>query len=122
LAPFDSTSKEETSVWSTVQSVQRPVLGLLGLVLMAVVALAALKSLKTPGSALAPARVAAGAGPSYVPQLSSGGDVMPQMPPRPAAIPAFGLNESVVKQRVVATVDQQPDQAARLVRSWLKEA
>jgi flagellar M-ring protein FliF len=101
-------NEPKPDLWSKVQEVQRPALSTLGLVLAFVVALLAIRSLRTP----AKSQLAAPAPRADLPgeRLNA---VLEQRPVVPI--------ESPMRQRVVATVEQQPDMAAKLVRAWMRE-
>lgn len=93
-----------------VQDVQRPAIGILGLVLAFVIALLSLRALKRAPGYVASAPVIA---------LPRGEPVqeMISMPMPAAPVPVA----NVMRDRITATVEQQPDVAARLVRAWVKE-
>jgi flagellar M-ring protein FliF len=104
----------KTSVLTRVREYEKPVLNVMALALAFVIAMLALKSLRAPVGAAAeqgtaqPSLAAAPAG-------APGGDLPRVMSER--AIPA----STVMRERVVASVEEQPDVAARLLRSWMKE-
>jgi len=54
--------------------------------------------------------------------LSAGGASAPAIPARPAPRISFKEADTQVRDRVVQTVEKDPDSAARLVKSWIKEA
>ncbi len=94
----------------TVQDVQRPVVGLLGLALAFVVAFMSLKAMKRP-------EFAAQAPMMSLPRTDVTAEH--QYIPAPAMVAPIA---NVIRDRVAATIEQQPDVAARLVRAWVKES
>jgi flagellar M-ring protein FliF len=104
----------KTTILTKVREYEKPVLNVIALALAFVIALLALRSLKTPMASDAaqsdrqPALMGAPAG-------AAGGE-LPRMAPE-RAIPA----SAVMRDRVVATVEDQPEVAARLLKSWMKE-
>jgi flagellar biosynthesis/type III secretory pathway M-ring protein FliF/YscJ len=78
----------------------------------------ALKSLRTPATEGATPALAGGtASPSLAAaQTSAPGGEFPRAAPE-RAIPA----STQMRDRVAATVEEQPEVAARLLRSWMKE-
>ncbi len=114
--PFDASDHapvevEKRDMLQIIQDVQRPAIGVLGLLLAFVVALLSIKALKRPAS-----EYQAG---SPVISLPRGEAVRePTYIPMPAApVPVA----NIMRDRVSATVETQPDVAARLVRAWIKE-
>src|SRR5262249_41845021 len=106
----------KTNVLTKVREYEKPALNVLALALAFVIALMALKSLRAPITAAgeqaavpqaALAAAAAGGAP--------GGDLPRVAPER--ALPA----SSATRDRVVASVEEQPEVAARLLKSWMKE-
>ena len=104
------------NIVTRVREYEKPVLNVLALALAFVIALLALRSLRAPAAeavtehaAEQPQTLAAAADPA------PGGDLPRAMAER--AIPA----STVMRDRVVATVEDQPEVAARLLRSWMKE-
>ena len=115
------------TTWERVQEVQKPALGVLGLLLAFVVALIAIRSLKA-GVAPAPALAAGSAAslPAGVTATLSAGATGPAaaavLPaPRPAAEPRPPHPVTVLREQILTGVEQNPDVAARLVRSWMRE-
>jgi flagellar M-ring protein FliF len=104
----------KTTLLTKVREYEKPVLNVLALALAFVIALLALRSLKAPATAALergqdqPALAAAT-------MPASAGELPRSVPER--AIPA----SAVIRDRVVATVEEQPEVAARLLRSWMKE-
>jgi flagellar M-ring protein FliF len=109
-APIEAPKRDFVQV---VQDVQRPAFGVMGLLLAFVVALLSLRALKRPAvrfaadaqTVMSLPRPEPIAEPSYAP--------IPYTPPVPVA--------NVMRDRITATVEHQPDVAARLVRAWIKE-
>ena len=102
------------SVLTKVREYEKPVLNVLALALAFVIALLALRSLKAPVTAdgePTTAQPALAAAPSGAP-----GGELPRIS-HERAIPA----STAMRERVVASVEDQPDVAARLLRSWMKE-
>ena len=113
-APAAPAPETKTNIITRVREYEKPVLNVMALALAFVIALMALKSLKAPitaateESAGQPALATAPAG-------ASGGE-LPRIP-QERAIPA----STAMRERVVASVEEQPDVAARLLKSWMKE-
>jgi flagellar M-ring protein FliF len=104
----------KTAVLTKVREYEKPVLNVLALALAFVIALLALRSLKTPATAaLEPATEHAAL--AAAPMSAAAGELPRPIPER--AIPA----STMIRDRVVATVEEQPEVAARLLRSWMKE-
>lgn len=111
-----------------IQEVQRPVLTGVGLLLafaLALLAIRAMRAMPHPQRALMLAGEAAGA--SLASPQESYGQVSPHAPA--AQIPAtpppprfnFRPADTQVRDKVITTVDENPDNAARLVKAWIKE-
>jgi flagellar M-ring protein FliF len=104
----------KTNILTKVREYEKPVLNIVALALAFVIALLALRSLRAPATA-------AGGQTSGQPSLAAapagapGGELPRMMPER--ALPA----NAMMRDRVVATVEEQPEVAARLLRSWMKE-
>src|SRR5918912_232118 len=97
-------SEPKADVWSKVQEVQRPALSTLGLVLAFVVALLAIRSLRTPArSQVAAAAVPAPAHAAALPTADLPTDRLTAVIDQRPIVPI----ESPMRQRVVATVDEQ---------------
>ena len=105
----------KTNIVTKIREYEKPVLNVMALALAFVIALLALRSLKAPVAAAAqqatsqPALSAATAG-------APGGD-LPRAMQEQRAIPA----STAMRERIVATVEEQPEVAARLLKSWMKE-
>ena len=97
-----------------VQTAQRPALGLFGLVLITVVVLLSLRSLKGPKPVEESPILSLPAGDS----ASNHHTAQHQIP----EIPALVMPVNGIRDRVAASIQQQPDTATRVVRAWLKEA
>ena len=104
----------QTSVLTKVREYEKPVLNILALALAFVIAMLALRSLKSPATT---ASLQSGAQPALAAASASapGGELPRMMPERQIA------GSAVIRDRVVATIEEQPDVAARLLRSWMKE-
>jgi len=104
----------QTSVLTKVREYEKPVLNVLALALAFVIAMLALRSLKSPATT---ASLQSGAQPALAAASASapGGELPRMMPERQIA------GSAVIRDRVVATIEEQPDVAARLLRSWMKE-
>ncbi len=95
-----------------VQDVQRPAIGVVGLILAFIVALLSLKALKRP------TLVEIQAGSPVISLPRGEAEQEHTYIPMPAApVPVA----NVMRDRITATVEQQPEVAARLVRAWIKE-
>jgi flagellar M-ring protein FliF len=104
----------KTTVLTRVREYEKPALNVLALGLAFVIALLALRSLRAPVEAIAE---------QAAPQ--------PALAAAPAAAPAGELPRVIqeraieapvgMRERVVASVEEQPEVAARLLKSWMKE-
>ncbi|MCL4214684.1 MAG: flagellar M-ring protein FliF [Gemmatimonadales bacterium] len=119
------------STLETLQSVQRPALNALGILLAFIIALLALRA---AGKTSETVTALAGA-PGYLPtdagaagryqapfgaqaHMSDGGQ-HGGAPGRP--LPMISIPSNPVRDQVLATVQQQPDAAAKLMRAWLRD-
>ncbi|MEO8562946.1 MAG: flagellar basal-body MS-ring/collar protein FliF [bacterium] len=94
----------------TMQAVQRPAIGVIGLLLAFILALLVLKALTNRPAQVDTDRVLT---------LPSGQPVNDTTyVSMPSTIVSVG---SQLRDRIAASVDQQPDVAARMVRAWVKE-
>ena len=125
---------EAPTVWERVQTFQKPAFGGLALLVLAVVALLALRALKpvpTQAPALA-APVAAGAlgagaiarTPAMAPALGAAVTGAPALaiaaaPPPPPPDPSPIM---LLRNEIASNVERDPDVAARLVRTWMRES
>jgi flagellar M-ring protein FliF len=112
--PVVAAPETKPTVVTRIREYEKPVLNVLALALAFVIALLALRSLRAPAQvgaeeAAAPGSLAAAA-------AAAGGELPRVMPDR--AIPA----STQMRERVVATVEDQPEVAARLLKSWMKES
>ena len=108
----------KTTIVTKIREYEKPVLNVLALALAFVIAMLALKSLKSPATENAAQSLAAGTGSPTLAAASAGGpggELPRNVPER--AIPA----STQMRERVAATVEEQPEVAARLLRSWMKE-
>ncbi|MBI3568650.1 MAG: flagellar M-ring protein FliF [Gemmatimonadetes bacterium] len=112
----------EPDLGQRVQEFQRPVLTGVGLLLAFVLALGAMRTLRTKGP------LVAGAQPQLA--IAGGAAAMPAMAPAqpPAQLRAPGPSrfefpeaDTELRDKVVATVSKDPDGAARLLKSWIKD-
>ena len=114
-APAAPEPEVKTNIVTKVREYEKPVLNVLALALAFVIALLALRSLRAPVTAAADEAAA------RQPALASGpADAPAAELPRVAndrALPASVM----MRDRIVATVEEQPEVAARLLRSWMKE-
>ncbi|MDB4917291.1 MAG: flagellar M-ring protein FliF [Gemmatimonadetes bacterium] len=94
------------------QDVQRPVLGIVGLALAFVIAFLSLKAIKQPTTVFE-------APPVMSLPRAEAIDESPFLTAHVAAAPVPLAN--ALRDRIAASVQQQPDVAARLVRAWIKE-
>src|SRR5439155_17797434 len=96
-------------IGTVVQDVQRPMMGLVGFALIAVIAFFSLRTIKRSAPASAPVLA--------LPRGSDGAHALgaPAIP-----LPAIATGNGM-RDRVAASIEQQPDVAARVVRAWLKE-
>jgi flagellar M-ring protein FliF len=114
-APVAPEPVVKTNVLTKVREYEKPALNVLALALAFAIALMALKSLRAPMAAAGeqttqqPVLAAAAAG------GAPGGDMPRAIPER--ALPA----STATRDRVVASVEGQPEVAARLLKSWMKE-
>ena len=117
--PFDGTriGHEERTVWETARSLQRPILLGLGLLLAFIVALRVIRSLRPEPVVVteAPAQ------PEEPIEAAPPEEIdVPEEEPEPVA--EYTPPSDPLKERVASVVLGRPELAARLVRTWLKEA
>jgi flagellar biosynthesis/type III secretory pathway M-ring protein FliF/YscJ len=96
-------------VWEVASDFQKPLIVLVGLALAFFLALRTIRTLRAPAASAQ----AAAALPSAEAEAAvlAAEEAVPAIPPPPTT-----------RDRVVGIVEERPDLAARLVRSWLKEA
>jgi flagellar M-ring protein FliF len=115
------------TVWDTVEKVQRPAISVFGIALAALVGLLALRALKAP-SAPAPRGVANGALPALPLSASAANASLSEGPGGavliPKAAPRFEVQvgNTVLRDQTIQVVETNPEDAARLMRVWLREA
>ncbi|HEX6069610.1 MAG TPA: flagellar basal-body MS-ring/collar protein FliF [Longimicrobiaceae bacterium] len=122
--PFDGVATvamaaeaDGTPVMEVVRSAQRPALTLLGLVLAFIVAMRVLKMLRDATPRM-----------STMPALTHGDPMLDNLPrveapPEPIVVKRTSpIINTVMRDRVVASVEEHPNLAARLVRAWMREA
>ena len=126
--PMDMTTPEPVpTLLERVGAERQTVLGGLGILLATVVGMLFLRALRTP--AATPMLAAAGGAPTAA--LMAGGatdddndetDAEEEAPPRPAILqPRPPTATMLLRDQVLAGVDQNPEVAVRLVRSWMRE-
>ena len=113
-APTPVEPATKTNIVTKVREYEKPVLNVLALALAFVIALFALKSLKAPVTDAAERGAAPQSSLAAAAAASSG--ELPRIPLE-RAIPA----STAMRERVVASVEEQPEVAARLLKSWMKE-
>ncbi len=97
---------------SRAQEYQQPITSGLSIVAALVIGLMVVRALKVPAAVPAMATAA------IAPPAEEPVEALPPARPRPQpVIPA----NAYVREQVVATVEERPDTAARLVRAWMKE-
>lgn len=120
----------------SLQTVQRPALSALGIVFAFIIAMLALRAAGrttesvTPLGAGMPAGYFPGAGDSnqaafaaqYAAQFAATGHsgAPPALPSRPP--PMITVPNNPMREQVLASVDQQPEVAAKLMRAWLRDS
>lgn len=104
-----------------VDQYQRPVINLVGILAVVIIGFLTINALKAPVSG-GPALATAGASDGN-PSLpaSTGGSSVAVATSRPVSKISFPAADTQVRDRVVQTVEKDPDVAARLVKSWMKE-
>jgi flagellar M-ring protein FliF len=105
----------KTTVLTKVREYEKPVLNVLALALAFVIALLALRSLRAPVEAAAEQAAQPQPALAAAPSAAPGGELPRVISER--AIPA----PVAMRERVVASVEEQPEVAARLLKSWMKE-
>jgi len=116
------------SLGDRVQEMQRPVLTGVGLILAFALALLAMRAVRATPSTLrmmsasgAMAGVLRAPSQDFPAQMAQAAPVaqIPGSPPPPRY--NFRAADTQVRDKVIATVDDNPDNAARLVKAWIKE-
>jgi flagellar M-ring protein FliF len=115
--------------WTRVQSVQKPLIAGAALLVLMIVALVAIRSLKPARSATAELRASATATalPPASQQYASLAplhyeDEQPELAaPAKRRIILPPMPESPIRDQVLATVDQRPEVAVRVIKNWLKD-
>ncbi len=120
------------NVGAMVERYQRPALNLVAMIAVVMVALLTLNTLRGPttataslgaGAAATPALAAGSAAASATAAaLSAGASAAAPAPMRQVARIEFPEADTQVRDRVVMTVEKDPDSAARLVKSWIKDS
>jgi len=114
-APVVPEPVTKTTVLTKVREYEKPVLNVLALALAFVIALLALRSLRAPVEAAVEHAAAPQPALAAAPAGAPGGELPRAIPERAIAAPAG------MRDRVVASVEEQPEVAARLLKSWMKE-
>ena len=112
-APTPVEPPAKTTVMTRVREYEKPVLNVLALAFAFVIAMLALRSLRAPQTAELEQ-------PAQQPALATAsGPAVAELPRQASerALPA----SNPARDRVVASVEQQPEVAARLLKSWMKE-
>lgn len=118
----------QPSLVERVRQLQGTILTSLGLVLAFTLALLAMRSAAraTPGTPRGAIAAPPIAGALRPPAPDAAAPVTPSVPatPIPAPPPRYNVHgaETQVRDKVIASVAENPDNAARLVKAWLKEA
>lgn len=126
----------------TLQRVQRPALSALGILFAFIIALLTLRAAGKGTETVTPLPAAAGTagylggdpqamnaamqaalGGQYAAAGLPAGDAVPQyVPPTPQRpLPTIVVPNNPMREQVLATVEQQPDVAAKLMRAWLRD-
>jgi flagellar M-ring protein FliF len=127
--------EEPVNVGAMVERYQRPALNLVAMLAVIMVALLTLNTLRSPSTAVA-GSLTAGATAAALAAGSPSGAAAPNAPSLPAgnttslAVASsrqaprieFPEADTQMRDRVVMTVEKDPDSAARLVKSWIKDA
>ena len=129
VLPVVPAKEEKVPLMQKLQDNKNSMFMTVGMVAAIVIALLALRSLKAPASMAGTPQQLAFAGslpalPGQVQQAQSmpGQVQQPHFQPPPARPPIiFPSANTEVRDKVASSVDQNPDVAARLVKSWLKE-
>jgi flagellar M-ring protein FliF len=117
------------SLLATVERYQRPATSALGLLLAAVIGILTLRALKQPAPRAA-AAVAGGApslvlptpgAPGGAPALEAGGGGGAVLVKKAAPTFQVEVGNTVLRDQTVQVIEQNPDDAARLFRVWLRE-
>lgn len=133
-APFETVALPTTDaavpesgpgVVTLIERYQRPALNLVGIGAMAIIALMTLNAIRNSGPGAPTAALASGGNATATASLAAGEAAAPAASPAPSSRPAprivFPEADTQVRDRVTQTVEKDPDSAARLVKSWLKE-
>jgi flagellar M-ring protein FliF len=125
------TAEEPVNVGAMVERYQRPALNLVAMIAVIMLALLTLNTLRGPTTVVAGslgAGATAGALTAGAPNAGSSAPALPSAPnslpvpaPRQVARIEFPEADTQVRDRVVMTVEKDPDSAARLVKSWIKD-
>ena len=125
--PFDAPFEEEpVDVWTMVETFHKPALTLVALLLAFVVAMRAVKNLRTGAPVPVPALAAAEAPAAQLPESSA--PALDEGPDPSAELLAAVTHANVpsaaleVRSRITSRVQEAPDEAARVIRAWLKES
>ncbi|HYV99733.1 MAG TPA: flagellar basal-body MS-ring/collar protein FliF [Gemmatimonadaceae bacterium] len=126
-APVIHTEPEPVpTLANRIEQYQRPALSVIALLAVVLVAFLTLRALRAPTAIAGMPQLAAlpaGVAPAAPDHMASSGHAVHSVTaPRPAPPRLhFPQADTQVRDRVVATVEHDPDGAARLVKSWIKE-
>jgi flagellar M-ring protein FliF len=116
-APIADKPEPPPTLISRVETYKQPVLNVMALVLAFVVGFLALRSLRAPAGVGLPESALATGGTLPAAGAAPSTDALP----RPVSADRQLSPNHAMRDRVAASVDGQPDVAARLVRAWMKE-
>jgi flagellar M-ring protein FliF len=117
-------AEEAPTIAAQVREYQGPALSALGLIALVIVAFMTLRALRSgpttalPSASMALATVPSSAG-SVQPVSQAAPAPVVRAPPPPKMV--FPEADTQVRDKVISTVEQDPDAAARLVKAWIKE-
>ncbi|MHB1298130.1 MAG: flagellar basal-body MS-ring/collar protein FliF [Gemmatimonadaceae bacterium] len=127
---YEAAAPPPPSIGVAIERYQRPALSAAAVFAVLLVGVLTLRALRVPAQATAQAAITAGAGAAAAGAVAGGVPTLAASPaaptvtipaPRPAPRIHFASADTQVRDRVVQTVEQNPDSAARLVKSWIKE-
>lgn len=122
VAVLRETPTESPGIGEIVERYQRPALNVAALAAVALIGFLTLNALRAPAPAAA-AALAGGGSAASLPAAPSAAPTLSVPAPRPPAPRIhFPEADTQVRDRVVSTVEKDPDAAARLVKSWIKES
>jgi len=135
VAPRPVPAAAPPTTLEQLQSVQRPALSALGILLAFVIALLTLRAAGRTSETVTPLAAGAPAGylaaqPAGAPAfpapyanagLSAGHDSGQVIAPPPRPQPLIQVPNNPMREHALATVEQQPDMAAKVMRAWLRD-